>query len=235
MAQNIPRYKQIKQHILERIRNNEYPLNHKIPTENDLANQFQVSRMTAHKAIRDLVQEGYLVRKAGLGSFVVEPKAESPLTGVNNIADEITSRGHQYHCDILKLEEILADDEIALQMGMRLGVLVFHSLIIHYQDDTPIQVEERFVNPLLAPSYLENDFESVTPNAFLVKHCPLSDLEHTVEASFAPKQVCQWLAMEQTMPCLLVTRRTWSQQQLVSFARLWHPADKYKLRSAIKL
>ncbi len=235
MTQSIPLYQQIKQHILIRIESGEYPLHQQIPPEQELAEQFKVSRMTAHKAIRDLVQEGYLMRRAGLGTFVTEPKAESPLADINNIADEVRSRGHEYSNSVRVLEAIRANEEVALQMGMRLNARVFHSVIVHLENKVPIQVEERFVNPALAPGYLQCDFSQQTPNAYLVEHCPLSDLEHIVEARMAPVMVRDWLQLRQETPCLLVTRRTWSMHQLVSFARLWHPGDRYKLRSTLKL
>ncbi|GGB49601.1 histidine utilization repressor [Oceanisphaera marina] len=235
MTQSIPLYQQIKQHILVRIESGEYPLHQQIPPEQELAGQFQVSRMTAHKAIRDLVQEGYLMRRAGLGTFVTEPKAESPLADINNIADEVRLRGHHYSNRILVLEAMRANEEVALHMGMRLNARVFHSVIVHLENKLPIQVEERFVNPALAPGYLQCDFGQQTPNAYLVEHCPLSDMEHIVEARLAPANIGDWLQLSPEAPCLLVTRRTWSLHQLVSFARLWHPGDKYKLRSTLKL
>ncbi|OXY80660.1 histidine utilization repressor [Oceanimonas doudoroffii] len=235
MTQSIPLYQQIKQHILARIESGEYPLHQQIPPEQELAGQFGVSRMTAHKAIRDLVQEGYLMRRAGLGTFVTEPKAESPLADINNIADEVRSRGHDYTNRVLVLDSRRADEEVALNMGMRLNSKVFHSVLVHLENGVPIQVEERFVNPQLAPGYLQCDFGRQTPNAYLVQQCPLSDLEHIVEARLAPANIGDWLQVAHDQPCLLVTRRTWSLHQLVSFARLWHPGNRYKLRSTLKL
>ncbi|AEY00783.1 GntR family transcriptional regulator [Oceanimonas sp. GK1] len=235
MTQSIPLYQQIKQHILARIESGAYPLHQQIPPEQELAGQFGVSRMTAHKAIRDLVQEGYLVRRAGLGTFVTEPKAESPLADINNIADEVRSRGHDYANNVLVLESRRADEEVALQMGMRLNAKVFHSVLVHLENGVPIQVEERFVNPQLAPGYLQCDFSRQTPNAYLMAQCPLSDMEHIVEARLAPANISDWLQIPSEQPCLLVTRRTWSLNQLVSFARLWHPGNRYKLRSTLKL
>lgn len=235
MTQSIPLYQQIKQHILARIESGAYPLHQQIPPEQELAGQFGVSRMTAHKAIRDLVQEGYLVRRAGLGTFVTEPKAESPLADINNIADEVRSRGHDYANNVLVLESRRADEEVALQMGMRLNAKVFHSVLVHLENGVPIQVEERFVNPQLAPGYLQCDFSRQTPNAYLMAQCPLSDMEHIVEARLAPAPIADWLQIPSEQPCLLVTRRTWSLNQLVSFARLWHPGNRYKLRSTLKL
>lgn len=87
MSSTTPRYKAIEAFLLERIHSGAYPVNHQIPAEEQLARDFGVSRMTANKAIRDLVQKGYLQRQAGLGTFVTDRKAESSLHEVLNIAN----------------------------------------------------------------------------------------------------------------------------------------------------
>lgn len=57
-------YLQIKQHILDGIRERHYQAGDRIPTEAALCEQFAVSRMTVNKALRELVAEGWLVRTA---------------------------------------------------------------------------------------------------------------------------------------------------------------------------
>ena len=227
-----PRYLQIKHYLMDRIHSGEFASHHQIPPEEQLAEQFGVSRMTANKAIRDLVQEGYLVRQAGLGTFVTDRKAESPLTDVRNIAEEVRQRGHQYGNRVLRSEAITADDEVALRLGVRVGTEVFHTLLVHLENDIPIQLEDRYVNPKWVPNYLSADFSHHTPNEVLVASSPISDLEHIVEAILPDPQTAQWLEMPETSPCLSVTRRTWSGEHLISYARLVHPGDRYKLRSA---
>lgn len=116
----------------------------------------------------------------------------------------------------------------------RLGAEVFHSILVHREDGVPIQLEDRFVNPRWVPHYLNSDFSRQTPNEVLVNSCPISDVEHVVEAVQVDAQVAGWLAIEPTAPCLSVIRRTWSDEHVVSYALLIHPGDRYKLRSSHK-
>ncbi|MCD8513633.1 MAG: histidine utilization repressor [Nitrincola sp.] len=229
-----PRFVQIKQYLLDAIQSGRFAIHHKIPPEEQLAKDFGVSRMTANKAIRDLVQEGYLIRQAGLGTFVTDRKSESPLAEVNNIAEEVRSRGHHYSNAILLCEEIKADDEVALRLGVRVNTQVFHSIIIHKENQLPIQLENRYVNPRWVPNYLSADFSKQTPNEILVKACPITDLEHVVEAVLPDSQSAEWLDIPTQQPCLSMIRRTWSGDHLISYARLLHPGDRYKLRSTKK-
>lgn len=231
---NAPRFLQIKHYLLDAIQTGRFAVHHKIPAEEQLARDFGVSRMTANKAIRDLVQEGYLIRQAGLGTFVTDRKSESPLAEVNNIAEEVRSRGHQYSNVVLLCEEINADDEVALRLGVRVNTQVFHSIIIHKENELPIQLENRYVNPRWVPNYLTADFSIQTPNEVLVKACPITDLEHVVEALLPDAQSAAWLDISTQQPCLSMIRRTWSGDHLISYARLLHPGDRYKLRNSTK-
>lgn len=234
MSSNTPRYKAIEAFLLERIHSGAYPVNHQIPAEEQLARDFAVSRMTANKAINNLVQQGYLLRQAGLGTFVTDRKAESSLHEVLNIATEVRARGHVYSNDVIRCEALAADDEVALRLGLRLGGEVFHSILVHRENGVPIQLEDRFVNPRWVPHYLQTDFARQTPNEVLVASCPISDVEHVVEAVLVAEQVAAWLEIDPAAPCLSVIRRTWSDEHLISYARLIHPGDRYKLRSTHK-
>lgn len=231
MASTTPRYQAIEAFLLDRIHNGSYPVHHQIPPEEQLARDFGVSRMTANKAINNLVQKGYLVRQAGLGTFVTDRKAESSLHEVLNIAAEVRARGHVYSNDVLRCEAIEADDEVALRLGLRLGAQVFHSILVHRENGVPIQLEDRFVNPRWVPHYLQSDFSQQTPNEVLVASCPIADVEHVVEAVLVDPQTATWLDIDPASPCLSMIRRTWSDDHLVSYARLVHPGDRYKLRS----
>ncbi len=234
MSSSLPLYLQIRQHLLERIQSGEWAPHHQIPPEEQIARSFGVSRMTANKAIRDLVQQGYLLRQPGLGTFVTDRKAESSLLDVSNIAKEITDRGHTYSNKLLVCEEVEADDEIALRMGVKISTRIFHTLIVHQEDEVPIQLENRYVIPRWVPNYLDNDFSKRTPNEVLVAACPISYVEHVVEAVLVDETTARALHTTSSAPCLRMTRRTWSQDNLISYASLIHPGDRYKLRSSIK-
>ncbi|MBQ0833115.1 histidine utilization repressor [Marinobacter sp.] len=233
MGSTLPLYLKIQQHLLEKIQSGEWSPQHQIPPEEQLARNFGVSRMTANKAIRDLVQQGYLVRQAGVGTFVTDHKAESSLVEVHNIANEIRSRGHEHDCVVVVAEARNADDEVSMRLGVRLDTAVFHTLILHRENGVPIQLEDRYVNPRHVPHYLNTDFHQHTPNEVLVSACPITDVEHVVEAVLVESATATLLNISSQAPCLQLIRRTWSGDQLISYARLTHPGDRYKLRSSV--
>ena len=100
-----PFYEKVKQAISEKIQRGVWRPHDRIPSEAELVAQFGFSRMTINRALRELTDEGLLVRLQGVGTFVAEPKGQSALFEVRSIADEIISRRHQHRCEVVLLEE----------------------------------------------------------------------------------------------------------------------------------
>ncbi|WP_350998346.1 histidine utilization repressor [Shewanella sp. TB7-MNA-CIBAN-0143] len=223
------KFAQIKQFILSRIETGEWQENDRVPSENQLTELFACSRMTARRALTELVESGVLERTQGVGTFVAGLKSQSSLLAIRNIADEIKDRGHGYSVNQLELRQIEASTTVANALGLELGSPVFYSVLVHCEQGLPLQVEERYVNPLLVPDYLQQDFSSHTPHEYLSAVAPLTEAKHTVEAIMANELLQQRLAIAATEPCLQILRRTWSRQGVVSFARLVHPGSKFKL------
>ncbi len=226
----IPLYLQVKQLITEKIHTGEWQANDRVPSESELVKQFECSRMTANRALRELTAEGLLVRVQGVGTFVAEPKGQSALFEVHSIESEILARNHQYSCKIIKLEEVAASVSLAAKLNIAPETRVFHSIIIHYENDVPVQIEDRYVNALAAPDYLQQDFLTITPHDYLSMVAPLTEGEHIVEAIEADERAAKWLNIALGSSCLLISRRTWSQSFVVTSTKLLFPGHRYKLK-----
>jgi len=224
-----PKFAQIKQFIVDKIKNGAWQENQRVPSENELSSQFSVSRMTARRALSELTDAGILTRSQGLGTFVASFKSQSSLLEIKNIADEVKERNGQYSCSVQVLESINAVAPIAIALGVEVDSVVYRSVLVHNENDKPLQVEERFINPALAAGYLQQDFSALTPHEYLSSVAPLTQARHTVEAVMPNSQMCQWLNLYNEEPCLQVIRRTWSTKGIVSFARLVSPGSKYRL------
>ncbi len=79
---------------------------------------FGVSRMTANRALRELRDEGVLVRIAGVGSFVADRHAHAHPLEIRSIAEEIRDRGHVHRAEIVSLERIRAVRNLAEDFGI---------------------------------------------------------------------------------------------------------------------
>jgi GntR family transcriptional regulator, histidine utilization repressor len=224
-----PRYTQVKSHILKQIESGKLAPNDRVPSEHELTRELEMSRMTVNRALRELADEGYVTRLAGVGTFVADSRPHSHVVRVRNIADEIRSRGHEHSSRVLALESVEADNKLVERLQLRPGAILYHSLILHLESGTPIQLEDRYVCPRLAPNYLKVDFTKTTPNVYLTKVAPLHSAEHIIRATLPTVKARRLLNMKAGEPCLVIRRRTWSGGRPVSLAELYHPGDTYEL------
>ena len=225
-----PLYARVKQMISQQIQNGTWPPHHRVPSESELVNQLGFSRMTINRALRELTDEGLLVRLQGVGTFVAEPKGQSALFEIRSIADEINARQHQHRCEVLTLERTRANAQQALVLNVKEGTSIFHSVMVHYENDLPVQIEDRCVNAEIVPEYLGQDYSQTTPHAYLSLIAPLTEGEHIVEAVRASAEECALLNIKEHDPCLLIRRKTWSASSIVSHARLLFPGSRYRLQ-----
>ncbi len=228
------RYLQVKQFILRQISGGRLRAGQRVPSENELVRELDVARMTANRALRELASDGVLVRVAGVGTFVAEPRVQSNPLEVRGIADEIRSRGHEHAMKIVTLGAVSASREIAERCGVAPGSKLDHSVLVHFESDLPLQVEDRYVNPTVVPDYLRNDFSRVTPHDFLMQAAPLQRAEHTVRAISPDARMRRLLKLDATDACLLIRRRTWTDGQIASIADLYHPGARYELTGAFQ-
>ncbi|WJF88899.1 histidine utilization repressor [Paraburkholderia bonniea] len=223
-----PAYQGIKDFILEQIQSGVWAEGDQVPSEHELARDFGVARMTVNRALRELSADQVLTRVQGSGTFVARPKYESTLVAIRSISDEILARGHRHRASVLELDSARADDALADEMQVTPGSMLFHSRLLHAENDQPVQLEERWVNPSLAPDYTAQDFTQITPNQYLVRVAPLQRVEYRIEACLPDARVRTLLAMAAEEPCLVLQRRTWSQGQVASVVHLWHPGSRYR-------
>lgn len=223
------RYPEVKRHLVERIARGELEVGDRVPSEPDLVRELGVSRMTVHRAVRELADEGLLTRVPGVGTFVAERRVQAHPLEIRSIADEIRARGHAHSSRVLELAAIAAGVEQAERCRVVLGAKLFRSRIVHLEDGVPLQFEDRCVVPASAPDYLRQDFERTTPYDYLVRIAPLHRAEHTVRAVRPPVPVAKALRVGADEPCLLVRRRTWTADRVASIADLYYPGDRYEL------
>lgn len=224
-----PRYRQLKELIIGQISAGELRPRDRVPSENELVDATGVSRMTANRALRELNDEGYVERVAGVGTFVSDFKAISHVLEVRNIADEIEQRGHCHTALVLVQEKAAAGPGTAAALRIDDGTEVIRLVLIHHDNAMPVQVEHRFVLIEFAPDCLQQDFAAVTPSAYLSAISPLQEAEHVVRAVMPDDDIKNSLEMGDQEPCLVVSRRTWAHGRPVSFARLYHPGSRYEL------
>jgi len=223
-------YQQVKRHVLGEIRIGRWRAGDRISSEHALVRELGVARMTVRRALDELTREGLIVRRAGVGAFVAgEPLAESHPLEIRDIAAEVAARGHVWRAEVVALEAVTADADLARRFEIAPGAPLFRSEVLHWEGDTPIQLEQRWVSPEIAPDYLQQDFTAGTPGAHLLATAPIEAGEHFVRAEAADARTAGLLRLAEHAPVLTVARRTWSRGRVASAARLIHPGHAFQL------
>lgn len=231
---SVPMYQQIKDAIVQKISTGEWQPGQLIPSENQLAESIGVSRMTITRPLRELAAEGLLTRVHGLGTFVAEPPRRAHLIELVSIAEEIQQHGRTHHAQVVSLKTVKANRALQKLMKLNAGSKLYKAVILHFQDDLPIQLELRHVNPVLVPEFIHIDFTKTTTTEYLVSQIRPSELEHVVQAVMPDELIAQQLEIPVTEPCLKLSRRTWLGSEIVTAADLIYPSSRYILGDRFK-
>lgn len=227
-------YEQVKAYLRDGIAAGAWKADEKIPSEFELMERLGASRMTVHRAVRELSAEGALLRVQGAGSFVRAPAPRSPLLQIHDIAEDIAKRNHTHKAEVLALESRLASPQIATEFGLKPRAKLFYSEILHFENAVPVQFEERYIAPGFAPDYLAQDFAAITPNRYLQSIAPPYEVEHIIHAAAADARVQTLLQLSPQDACLCLQRRTWTEVSLATRSVLTHPGGRYSLGSRYK-
>lgn len=223
------RYEAVKRHVLDAIEAGEYGAGDKLPSENELVRTLQVSRMTVNRALRELTEEGHIVRRAGMGSFVAGRRMRGHAADIISIREELSGRGENWSALVQCLEECTAPVEISQEFSNGLSARLFHTLVLHSGNGRPVELEDRWVNPEIAPDMLDQDFTDITPTEYLLSVAPLLRAEHVVRAVTPSNHEALLLGICEKTPCLEINRKTWTGSRVASVARLLYPGDRYEL------
>jgi GntR family histidine utilization transcriptional repressor len=228
-AEPLARYARVKEYVRAAIQSGVWRAGDRIPSELSLVDTLGVSRMTINRALRELTDEGVLMRLSGVGTFVAQAKPQSTLLMIADIGDEIRSRGHEYRFTNLTLAREAAPTHVSTALGLDPGASVFRIICIHRENGLPVQLEDRYVNPAIAPGFIDQDFAHMRPSEYLMSIVPAHEIEHIVDAGLPTRAEAQWLEIGPEVPCLTLVRRTWSSGVAVTFARFVHPGSRYRL------
>jgi len=228
-------YQQVKQYLLDGIKGGTWAEGGKIPSEFELMETLGASRMTVHRALREMAAAGILFRAQGVGTFVQPRAPRAALLEITDISQDISARGHVHRAEVLRLETLRADAALAAEFALPPRGKIFYSEIVHCEDGMPVQLEERFVAPSFAPDYPAQDFTAITPHRYLQAIAPPDEVEHVIHAVTPDARVQALLKIGAHEPCLRLSRRTWALGRLATRALLTYPGNRYSLGSRYRL
>lgn len=165
----MPLYTQLEEILTELIENGTYPQGSRFPTEEELSDQFHVSRVTIRKALQPLAEKGILERKARKGTYVAQKKLTRTLTNVMSFSEMCKAQGLKPGARTLRIDLVppSREDSELLQLKPESQLLLLERL--RYADERPITIE-RLKFPESFFFLMEEDLTNTSLYDILSKH-----------------------------------------------------------------
>ncbi|MDW4497254.1 UTRA domain-containing protein [Sulfitobacter sp. D35] len=231
MSGQRPIYRTVKNALQHRIETGALRVGDQLPSEEAIAQEFDCSRLTAHRAVRELAAEGFVERRRRAGTTVLPRERGGVLIRIPLIRDEVAAAGKSYRYELIDLKSVAASARVASDLGLAQGDEVLAVRCRHWGDRTVWQYEERWINPAAAPGVQDQSFLRTSPNRWLLTHVPYSDVTHEITAVAATKAQAVRLGLAIGAPLLQTRRVTSLHGTGITTVTLLHPGGTYTLRS----
>lgn len=207
----LPAWAQAAQSIRRQIETGRFAGGQRLPSESDLAESFEISRLTVRQAMAKLADEGLVERKQGVGTFVTprQVAVQHDLSLSSSWRQRFEDEGHESSSELL--ESALHDGiprELAASVAPAEAVGSFGFLKrVHYVDGRPIGWTESWVPNSLAPGIAEGPLDAGSLSTTLKNRYGLSaeSVENRVEAVLASATDAQLLDTVPDVPLFAVT------------------------------
>ena len=230
-ADAAPLYAQIREALRADIREKALVPGQRIPSEEELAARFGVTRMTVRNGIADLVDEGLLYRRQGVGTFVAQPVMERDHSRLTSFAETARAQGIDIRVRVLIADILPAKLHVAKALGLQEGELVGHVNTLRLANGTPVTVHDAHIPYRLFPLILQEDLEARHLwDVFEAHGYPVKRATQRVEARAAGEEMASVLGIEAGAPILYKERTVYADDGTpVEFAYCYNRGDRYAL------
>ncbi len=220
-----PLYLQLQRVLRDAIQSRQLLQDDAIPAERDLAEDFDVSRITVRKAIDGLVTEGLLTRRRGAGTFVAS-RVEKSFSKLSSFSEDMISRGRKPHSEWVSKSVGAVTPEEALSLGLSPGALVYRFQRIRFADGMTMALEQSAI-----PGYCLPSLEVVTTSLYqaLEKtgHRPVRALQRLRAVNFTPEQADRLMVRPGDAGLFIERRGFLADGRTAEFTQSWYRGDAY--------
>jgi GntR family transcriptional regulator len=200
---NSPLYMQIARKLTDDVRAGRYQVDQALPSERTLSELLNVSRVTARKAIDQLVEQGLVVRKRGSGNYIA-PRIEQPLSNLSSFSEQLQQRGYRPGSRWLKREVITASADEQMSLGLSPNSKVARLERLRLADDVAMAYEVS-VLPVAVVPQPETVGDSLYQFLEAAGKAPVRALQH-IRAMNAPAELARQLDVPEGQAVLFITR-----------------------------
>lgn len=163
----IPLYHQLKTILLNKIEEGEWKPEEQLPTESELANQFNVSKITVRQALKEIADLGIVRREQGRGTFVEKPKVQQGPRALTGFTDEMRRHGLPAASKVLEKSIMEATPELAEALQVPVGSRLFVLKRLRLAEGEPMGIQTAHLPMELVPGLMDEPFENISLYALL--------------------------------------------------------------------
>ncbi|MEV0948239.1 GntR family transcriptional regulator [Rhodococcus sp. NPDC049939] len=229
----VPKHEQLRAILLHKC-TKELQHGDLMTSERKLMNDYGVSRITVREAIGQLVNEGYLVRVRGKGTFVARRRVQSKLH-LASFTEEMRAQGHTPTTVVLLREERVAPEVTAKALGLAPKAVAYHIKRLRLADGEPVSVDDGWFNATAFPGLVDLDLTGSIYSATAERYgMPIDRAEQTVSADGANSEIATLLGIKKGAPVLFFDRVSFSGSTTVEHTRSWYRSDRYQVQMEVQ-
>lgn len=231
-SNKIPLYLQLIEEIKEKIENQTYHEHEKLPSERELCDRYELSRITVRQALQALEQEGYIYKLHGKGTFVSQKVFKQDLKRFYSFTDEMRKKNKNPKSNVLEFQEKSVDEKLMLAMGAEEGEIVYEVVRLRLADEEPLIYETSYIPKKFFPGLtkerlMEKPMYEVFEEDYQRK---VTLVEEDFSATSAGEQVADYLNLAENQPVMLIKRFAYHQEQLIEYTISAARGDKFNYR-----
>jgi GntR family transcriptional regulator len=227
---HLPLHQQLKAIIEDRILSGEWLPGTQVPSERELCEHYQISRITVRQALSALVMEGHLVRTQGRGTFVASPRIEQQLTQLTGFTQDMQARGKRPSAQILEAGNISALPNVARALKIKVGENVIMLKRLRLADGEPVAIEIAYLLDSRCHGILKEKLATRSLYDILTKKYNLKPVRamQQMEAIACPASEAKLLGTRRGAPVLHIHRTTYDRNgQAFELVESFYRGDRY--------
>jgi GntR family transcriptional regulator len=233
----LPYYQQLYEILRGQILRGEWQPGDLLPSESELIERYEVSRITTRKALEELVNEDLIYRERGRGTFVAHPAVEQALVRIVSFTEDMRQRGLEPGTEVLAAGLMPAPEDVAEKLQVEPEEELARLERLRLADGDPMSIEESHLVHRLCSGILKHDFaRNPLREALEEKYgIRLTHAHQVIRAATASRDLAEKLSVRSNAALLYIERISYTDTGApVEFLRLWHRGDRYALYNELR-
>jgi GntR family transcriptional regulator len=235
-ASPVPLYRQVERDLRGRIESGELQPGHRLPSEAELAQRYDASKITLRQALATLAAEGLIAREPGRGTFIRQPTITAGSRVLTSFTQEVAALGLSAGAEMLRLERIPADERSAEILRVDLGTPVVAVDRLRYGNGSRIGIQRARLVGALVPDLENVDLRDRSLYSFLESTYDIvpAEAEEVFRVASIEEEDAQLLGVPNGTCGFFVERVSYLGDRPFEYVRSTLRGDRYQVRLGLR-